>query len=259
MVEASKKQMNQRAWTWLCLAAGAALGISLWAEEPWKKPPSQWTDEEALQVVRDSPWANEEFLAKPLYVVVGGVDTSTNIGEPRTGGRRNPTLPLPPQMERPPDPNRPLPPPKREDFTLASYLVRWESSRTVQAAFARLRELGLDTTAEFHAPAPQAPEDRYVVTVKTTGPASRGPDLFEGLKPGELLLRARLRTRQGEVAPAEVQRSGKGANAAVHFLFPREVKGKPLLQGEKERAEFEFQGLQFNLKSKFELEPDEVQ
>ena len=243
----------------MCLAAGATLGISLWSEEPWKKPPSQWTDEEALQVVRDSPWASEEILARPLVVVVGGEDSSTNIGEPRTGGRRNPSLPLPPQMDRPPDPNRPLPTPKREDFSLASYLVRWESSRTVQAAFARLHELGLDTTAEFHAPAPRVPADRYVITVKTTEPAERGPDLFAGLKPGELLQRARLRTRQGEVAPAEVERSGTGANAAVHFLFPRESMGKPLLQAEKERAEFEFQGMQFNLKSKFELEPDEVQ
>lgn len=244
--------------SWL-LAAGAALGISLWAEEPWKKPPKQWTDEEALQVVRDSPWANEEFLAKPLLVVVaGGEDTSTNIGEPRTGGRRNPSLPLPPQMDRPPDPGRPPSLPRREDFTLASYLVRWESSRTVQAAFARLRELGLDTTAEFHAPAPHVPADRYVVTVKTTAPSNRGPDLFDGLKPGDLLRRARLRTPQGEVAPAEIVRTGAGANAAVHFLFPREAKGKPLLQSEKERAEFEFQGLQFNLKSKFELDSEEV-
>lgn len=251
--------MKHRAWTSLCLAAGAALGLAVWAEEPpWKKPPSQWTDEEALQVVRDSPWANEEILAKPLYVVVGGEDTSTNIGEPRTGGRRNPSPPLPPLMERPPDPSQPLPPSKRDDSGLVSYLVRWESSRTVQAAFARLRELGLDTTAEFHSPSPRVPTDRYVITVKTTEPVNRGPDLFDGLKPGDLLQRARLRTRQGEVAPAEIVRSGKGANAAVHFLFPRQAKGKPLLQSEKERAEFEFQGLQFNLKSKFELEPEEV-
>jgi len=236
------------------------LAAAGWAGDFWReKPASAWTDEEALKVVRDSPWAKEEHIVQPPFTVTAGTGISTQSGERRGRSRRDADLPpLPPEMERPPDPNRPPPLPRREDFTQASYLVRWESSGTVRAAFERLRELGMEASAEFQAPAPRLPDDRYVVTVKVTRPAQPGPDLFDGMDLGTLLDRARLKTRRGEVEPMEVERSGKGASAAVHFLFPREVKGRPLLESEKERVEFEFEGEQLTLKSKFEIQRDDV-
>jgi hypothetical protein len=75
---------------------------------------------------------------------------------------------------------------------------------------------------------------------------------------GELRKRARLKTRSGETEAVEVERSGQGAAAAVHFLFPREVNGQPLLPAAKEKVEFEFRGRYLDLKTKFEIHPDDI-
>lgn len=221
------------------------------AGEVWKtKPAKDWTAEEALQVLQDSPWAKEEHVAHPPFGVEAQVGTTITLG---TGRRPRPreTPPWPPGERQPGEPPRE---PSPKEFVTAAYLVRWESAAPVEEAFARLEELGERTSAAFQAPAPRRPDDRYVITVKTTKPPSQGPDLFAGMDEAELKRRARLTSANGSVAPLEVERRGVGAAEAMHFFFPRAVRGRALLRGPREGVEFRFEGERFKLTTQFTLE-----
>ena len=81
----------------------------------------------------------------------------------------------------------------------------------------------------YQAPPPRRPSDRYVITAKTTKARRRGPMLFGQMSKERLRQNTRLITQHGEVRPSEVERSGIGGNAAVHFYFPRSGANSPLL------------------------------
>jgi hypothetical protein len=206
----------------------------------WReKPATAWTAEEALQILLDSPWAKKKVALSSLEL------------RRRYRGQE----PAPPNLPRGiPTATAPLP----NNHPLESYLLRWESVRPVAAAFERLRQLDQETSAQFQAPPPILPDDRYVVTIKTLQPPVAGPDAIEGFDAGELLKRAKLKTHRGDLSPIEVARSGVGANAAVHFFFSRQHKGQPLLRARSEVVEFEFKGKRMTLKQKFQLEPGDL-
>lgn len=236
------------------LVGAALLALALQAAEPWTKPPQTWTAEEALKIVKDSPWAHPVDVLHPRTQVATHVTISVPLGQKPS---RNPRPDTVERREGIPHPSDPAPPPwdpSARDFVRASYLVRWESAAAVAAAFARLEELGERSSARFQAPAPRRPADRYVISVKTLVPPNQGSDLFDGLSDAELQDRARLATAADAVAPLEVERSGKGAAAAVHFYFPRVQNGQPLLRGPRPEVEFVFTGKPFPLTTEFELE-----
>lgn len=225
------------------LLAGALLlaGLAL-AGEVWKeKPASEWTAEEALEVLTDSPWAHREFVGFVLPLRRAGSRGGRGGGRESTGAGPPPLFP---------------PGGFGDNVGSAVYLVRWESAGPVADAFARLEELGEQVSARFQSPPPVLPDDRYVITVKTTRPPRGVPDPLARADAGELLENARLKTRPGSYAPLEVARSGMGASAAVHFFFPRTVEGQPLF--ERGQVEFRYQGGRFTLKSKFRLEPEAI-
>jgi hypothetical protein len=220
----------------LLLAAGAMYAGDFWRE----KPASAWTTEEALRVLLDSPWAKKKMALSSLQA--RRRYEAAQAAKTPEGAPPYPIVGLPPGTPHP----------------VETYLVRWESARPVRAAFARLRELGEETSAEFQAPPPVLPDDRYVVTIKTLQPPPAGPDAIEGIEAGELLKRAKLKTHRGDVPPIEVARSGVGANAAVHFFFSRRHKEQPLLRARSEVVEFSFKGRRLTLKQKFHLEPGDL-
>lgn len=209
----------------LVLGVGLAPGDDFWKE----KAAAQWTVEEALQVLLDSAWAHEEDV----------------LLQPRPRPR---SLPRPTQSRR-------WAWPRPAFGNWASYLVRWESGEPVIAAFARLEELGEHTSAQFQAPPPRRPRDRYVITVKATRLPDSGVDILEAMNGKQLLEGAQLKTSRATLAPAEVERSGVGANAAIHFFFSRTHEGKPLLTSQRETVEFQLEFRRFSLKCKFILEP----
>ncbi len=222
-----------------------AVAGGVWAGEVWKeKAASAWTAEEALKIVTDSPWARTRAVTSGRHA------TRSGSGQPR---------PVQPRQRR--SASEQAPPRSGQDWTLGpgdipveSYLVRWESAGPVAEAFARLRQLEMETSAEFQSPPPVLPADRFVITVKTLEPPHSGKDLLEGLEAAELVKRAKLKTQRGELAPAEIARSGVGANAAVHFLFPREREGQPVLRSPSEVVEFVFKAERQTLKQKFRVE-----
>ena len=234
------------------LVVGVALGAVLlladfvWAADFWdKKPSEEWTGKEALKVLRKSPWAKQKNVMVARRLRRNRAEEVADFGNPdpraviprsrRNRRRRN---------EDNPSPN---------SGGLASYLVRWESAPIVDAAFRRLEEMGLGISATYQGPPPRRPSDRYVITVRTTKPPRRGPMLFEQMNDNGLKRYARLITKHGEVRPSEVERSGVGGNAAVHFNFPLSRGNGPLLHPDREKVTFQFRTRRVNLKTKFTI------
>lgn len=214
------------------------------SEEFWRtKPAERWTAEEALQVVQNSPWAQKKDVSMPWRL-------------PRESTR---TLRMP-DLPRRPGAVDPVPVGRQRPETIfldsARYLVRWESARPVQDAFARLAALGEEAGAQFQSPPPVRAEDLYVVTVKAIRPPQVGREPFERVGDRRLLSAARLKTEIGEVKAARVERSGMGASAAVHFYFPRSVGAEPLLTNKVTKAEFILELRRISLKARFRLEPE---
>ena len=232
------------------LAGAAALFLAVAelppvaGQEVWRvKPPERWTAEEALRVLQNSPWAQRKDVSMPWRL-------------PRDSMR---TLPMP-QLPRRPGAVDPVPAriqrPEKIFLDSARYLVRWESARPVQDAFARLAALGEEAGAQFQSPPPDRTEDLYLVTVKAIRPPQVGREPFERVGDRRLLAAARLKTEAGEVGATRVERSGVGASAALHFYFPRTVGPKPLLTNGVTKAEFVLELRRISLKAKFRLEPE---
>lgn len=230
------------------------------SDDFWRhKPPAQWSAQEAVKVVRRSPWAKLEvliFLRKESEAAFS-VPTGTNHCDPdaidQNGnclqkGRIEPPV----DSSRQPDAAPTLTP-------SAGMLVRWESARPVAQAFARLEELGERSVAAFQAPTPRLPADRYVITVKLEQPGRAGFEPFAIPPEGKSALRATLKTSRGTVAPLEVEFTGAGASSSVHFFFPRTLNGAPLLGPGRDSAEFTLHGVAFTVHSKFTLEAEFLQ
>lgn len=219
--------------------------LAVRADDFWKrKPPQEWTVEEAMQVLRNSPWARQEsVVAPPVTCDPDSFDENGNCRDPRF------------QMQRDPTRRRGIP---DTHFNVAIYLVRWESSPEVAAAFARLESLGERAVATFQSPPPRRPADRYVITMNVVQPAKAAGDPFAIRENTKEKNPVRLKTSRGAFSPVETERSGVGANEAIHFFFPREHDGRPLLDPRGDTAEFFFEGKRASLKCKFSLDAESL-
>jgi hypothetical protein len=62
----------------LIIALGASIGFG---QKPWKKPPGEWTDAEARQMLTDSPWA-KTVSARVWRLSAGNGSTTLSRPEP---------------------------------------------------------------------------------------------------------------------------------------------------------------------------------
>ncbi|MCL5289110.1 MAG: hypothetical protein M1453_14085 [Acidobacteria bacterium] len=223
-----------------------ALALAARADDFWKsKPPSEWTAEEALQILQNSPWARQESIAvgPPPNCDPDDYDENGNCRDPQFRFPRNPASK---RGRKIPD----------TQFNVVVYLVRWDSAPQVVAAFARLDALGERASAVFRSPPPRRPADRYVVTLNVMRPPKGPGDLFALREDSKERKPVRLKTSRGTFVPLETERSGVGANEALHFFFPREQDGQPILDPRGDTAEFVFEGKKATVKSKFSLEKE---
>lgn len=227
-----------------------ALGDDFWK----RKPAAQWSSDQALKLVRHSPWAKVEVVLfsqagdEAAYSVATGskdCDPDANFNGNCLQKRRRVRVPV--DSSQQPDAAPQISP-------STSFLVRWESATPVIQAFARLRELGQKEVAVFHAPALRHPSDRYVITVKVDNPGMKDFDPFLTTPRDKPRLLALLKTRAGTVSPLEIEFTGVGAASAVHLFFPRMIEGAPLLGAGKNLAEFTLIGPGFSVRSKFNIE-----
>src|SRR5258708_19478620 len=142
------------------------------ADDFWKqKPAAQWSHEEALKLVRHSPWAKVEAVVfrrteiEASYSIPTGKrhcdpDAIDQNGKCMQKGKVEPPV----DSSQSPDGAPRLSP-------STAFLVRWESAAPVNQAFARLEELGEHTLATFLAQAPRIPADPYLITLTLNHPA----------------------------------------------------------------------------------------
>ena len=257
------RSRHERAALMLC-AVFAAAGV-LHADEFWKnKPRSEWSLKQTLKLLQDSPWARQEV--RTILRGSSGPDLSMD----RSRGHCDPDTVdaggncLQTRVSAPSDSSSS----RQVEFSTVNdivFLVRWESSAPVEDAFARLAELGERATAQYLSMPARMPSDRYVVTLKALekasaighSPSAMPLDPIGSLENDSAGPRARLLVANLSVLPVESERSGVGAAEAVHFYFPRQVEGAPLIPpNQASRVTFEFRGQRFSLKTHFSLTPD---
>lgn len=228
-------------------------------------PTDTWTQEEALGVLTNSPWAKQETIYQMTGRLLGVLPGGKKViyrDAPNSAPRQYSIEPRTIEPER----------------LHAVYGVRWSSAEIVQQALERLGELN-PVLAEMQAKPSELSPDHFVLTAHVVEPPSEGldrldrpllvdesgnpvrepeataPDLFAVLSEEEMKERAELRIRKRErLAPERVVRHGLGASAGVSFFFPRQQQGRPTLAPEDGEAEFVFKGPHGSeLKVKFRL------
>ncbi|MFQ5927299.1 MAG: hypothetical protein ACE5MH_07685 [Terriglobia bacterium] len=244
------------------LGVGGAAAAEAWQSQP----SSEWTQEEALAVLRNSPWAQRVTLLQLSGRTLGRLPDGRKVV----------------YRERPELPPRifsvelvGLEPERVE----AVYEVRWSSAAIVQQAFARLEELE-PVLANLQAPPPELSPEHYVLTARVAKPPvesgidrmARGTvvdemgrprhdsppqvaDIFAGLSEEELRERAELRSNRGlRLKPDRVLRHGIGAGEGISFFFPRQHQGRPSLPAGTAWAELRFKSKKGDtLKARFQL------
>jgi hypothetical protein len=258
--------MRRLTYTFLFLALLLAVSALL-AEELWQaKPPAEWTQEEALAVLNDSPWAQQvhlwQFSGRQLAHLPNG-RTVVYQDAPNRPPRQYSVPVSSPEPER----------------VRAIYGVRWSSARRVQQALERLRTVA-PVLREMQAPPPELSADHYVLTVRVVKPPTesgrdrfaratvfdewgrpmrdeppRVPDIFAGLGEEEMSDRAELRTsRKLRLQPERVLRHGLGTSEGVSFFFPRQYDGQAALPEGTKWVEFSFRSEKGDkLKARFKL------
>jgi hypothetical protein len=224
------------------------------AADPWKsKPVGDWTREETLQFFRESPWLHRVAIAPaPSHAppssasVFDGVSLSGEVClscvKTQPGGMTvNDT-------KRPDADSAALGSGRGSRSRETVYFIQWTSARTVRRALAHLR--ALDGLGEEGSDITIMPT--HVVTVI-------GADLraFEGVTETDLADSTELRARKTKTAagPAQVrvQRRPDGRISSVHFEFPRNIDGRPLIPDEEKSVEFSCKANDLTLKVRFDL------
>ncbi len=240
----------------VCVLLAAALAAR--ADDFWKhKPPREWTVQESLQILQNSPWARQQMVATAPAAKDADMRVSTGAANCTPDAVDANGNCLEHRIQLPRDPSQ-SPEITFSNFTYAVYLMRWESGAPVAAAFQRLEELGERAGAAYQSPPPRRPADRYVVTIKVLRPAGNVVDPFAERADSKEKQRVRLKTSRGTFAPLESERSGVGATAAVHFFFPRQQDGQPILNTKGDTAEFFFEGAKVSVKCRFSLDADSL-
>ncbi len=189
------------------------LAPALLADDDWRKKPSaQWTEDDARQVLTDSPWAQR---VKVRYMESAG----------RRGGGSGPLpggSPMPIPGGNPPGGGSPIPGGGgggRGVRTASEITVRWQSSSAVRLAFSKL---GVQTP-----PGLERVTDSYVLAALAV--PEMGQDIGDPDDPttlGRLRDGARLLVgNKRSVIPDRAQAARTDEGLMVFFIFPKEEIG----------------------------------
>jgi hypothetical protein len=227
-----------------CLLLAVAVIRAASDEGYLRKPPEQWTEEEALKVLNDSPWAK---TVKPSTQ-----DTACGFKNPAIPGEFSEDQAEKLEILVPTGPSLPVKPDGAE------YLIRWQSAKPMQAAVQRLIALG-DQWKEYGFERHKASGDSTDLEKRQYFDAGmigirvilkhKGPDgesfldyFFDAARktwPAQGIILwpcAGLKTEEG-VTYAQAADGGHG-DFAITMFFPSSIHGKPLITKPEEKVEF---------------------
>jgi hypothetical protein len=215
-----------------------ALSAVAWSAEIWNtKPVREWTREETQQFLLDSPWTHRVVVRGSLLDMSAPGDTvgeRAGMGESSAAeaGTSRTTVDVP--ISRP---------------TGATYLIEWRSAKIFREAGTHLTVLQGQTKEAESEPSALA---LYVLSLE-------GPNLkvFDGMAEAELKASAYLRPKhvKTKVEPVEVrvQKDQNGRVIAVHFAFPRQMDGRPVISDQEKSVEFSCSAKELSIKTSFNL------
>lgn len=238
--------------TFLMAIGCMALAVAVWASnDPWKdKPYQQWDTKDLQRIFQDSPWAHQVHV-EASWRGGGGSDDSSlpsesgaaaggghsmggggsaggggNMGDAAGGG----------------------------GGPMATFLVRWISSRTFREAMIRDRVLrGQMSDADAQAELAK-PIDGYQVVVT-------GPDMtpFQKMDENALKTAGTLTLKHSKTrltsTEARIQKSSDGSKiAGVLFVFPsKSENGETSIPTDEKNADFSCTAGKFTLKWSFDV------
>jgi hypothetical protein len=250
------------------LVAGSVPGTA--NEDFLSKPPQQWTEAEALQVLNDSPWAH----------------TITTTTQDFQCDYEHPAYPESYRKGRAEELDSMVPTPPATDVKSdgAEYLVRFLSVKPMQAAVERLLSLdpekwgnyrtgyglkpGLKPTNLEELWYNPADEITIVIVLKRSGPGGasfrdyafhRKDEPKSGLR--HLWPCAAVKTANGvttAVVGGPVRDDGWNAPKDIVLSFPSTSKGKPLIAHPNEKLDFRFVANQHVFETTFYLNPSDL-
>jgi hypothetical protein len=209
--------------------------------DPWKaKPYQQWDEKDVRKILGDSPWSKVIQVEatwknrKDLFADDSSQPTATNTPAPATK-----------MGQSPPTGANPAGPPaggaadSGNSASLASFAVRWVSSRTLQRAAVRSAELAGQMKPEDAEKQLANAPDIYEVAVM-------GPDMrpFQSADEDTLKLSAGLIDKKSKqkVSPSKVEitRAADGKKVqALAFIFPKKAaNGEPAIPEDEKSVDF---------------------
>jgi hypothetical protein len=200
----------------LCGCAGLVLATIVWASgEPWKsKPYQQWDAKDVRRVLDASPWARSVQVDAP-WISADAAGNADSVGAPT-----RPVANAPGQGTRTgsgggADPGAGPQP------ALATFIVRWTSSRTIREAVLRTAVLSGQMKED-------AAEEELAQPVETYEIVVAGPDMKPFQSVDEKILESGAylmdRKTKQKIAPSSVkiQNSDDGQKiVSVAFFFPK--------------------------------------
>jgi hypothetical protein len=255
----------------ICCFAFVAGAVSATANEDFlRKPPAEWTEAEALQVLNDSPWAHT--------ITTTTQDSQCNYEHPAFPETYQEGL-----AERM-DSITPTPPASDVKSDGAEYLVRLVSVRPMQAAVERLLSLDPEKWINYREGAGLEPgskptnlkerwynpadEITIVIVLKRPGPGGasfrdyafpREDERGSGMR--HLGACAAVRTASGAttvVLGGPVRDDGWNAPKDIALSFPSTFHGKPLISHRNEKLEFRFIANQRVFEATFYVSPADL-
>lgn len=233
----------------LTLACAAGLLVSsalFWAQTPAQPTPStQWTEQEVRQILRESPWVHRQRVTGVPAHPSGEASPPSNL--PAGGWIQGPqastaAIPLP-----------------RGGGGHYFFQVRvvWASSLTVRQAV-RLSQLrdGIDPGEGLS----RQPAE-YVIVVQAAWlyqgsiPSPATWALYGGVSEAKLFEETQLETRlsKKKIAPIRAEFVPGSFPTEIHFYFPRELDGKPVIAPNENEVKFSSKTTQGKVKLKFSV------
>jgi len=226
----------------VCLAVLASASVfTAWGKDFWEdKPFTQWSQQEAMKILSESPWARTQTV---LAGTLGGVQQSNSsrardLPSVQAAGTNSGAALSQAGISFSGGDSVPL-------------FVRWHSSTRIRQALGRLGQLQQNVPEAEVRKFAEAPVEDYQIAV--TGPLL---DAFNQMSLASFQEKTFLTSKKNKAkkivlksyaAPKDRQ------DGVALFSFPRQVDGMPAFTAEDDEVEFVSQANKINLKASFKL------